>query len=96
MNCKGNTIKLATVAVVLGLMAGCAHNKVPEGATADDVAKAQAAAEAAMAAARKAQNSAAAAERTANAAMNAAQDAKRAADACSERCGRMTEKVMAK
>lgn len=96
MNRKGNSIKLATVVMALGLMAGCATSKAPEGVSPDDVAKAQAAAEAAMAAARKAENSAAAAERTANAAMNAAQDAKRAADACSERCGRMTEKVMAK
>ncbi|HHL45385.1 MAG TPA: gamma-glutamyltranspeptidase [Gammaproteobacteria bacterium] len=95
MNVKGSILKLSAVALALGLMAGCAH-KGPPPVTADDVARAQSAADAAMAAATKAQNSAAAAERTANAAMNTAEDAKRAADACSERCGRMTEKVMAK
>ncbi len=95
MNAKGSLIKLSAVALALGLMAGCAH-KGPAPAAQEDVEKAQAAADAAMAAATKAENSAAAAERTANAAMNAAEDAKRAADACSERCGRMTEKVMAK
>ncbi len=94
MNVKGSILKLSAVALALGLMAGCAH-KGPA-VTPEDVAKAQSAADAAMAAATKAQNSAAAAERTANAAMNTAEDAKRAADACSERCGRMTEKVMAK
>ncbi len=95
MNVKGSFVKLSAVALALGLLAGCAH-KGPAPATQEDVAKAQEAAEAAMAAATEAGNSAAAAERTANAAMNAAEDAKRAADACSERCGRMTEKVMAK
>ncbi len=94
MKGKGSIVKLSAAAVLVGLMAGCAH-KGPA-VTMDDVAKAQAAADAAMAAATKAQNSAAAAERTANAALNTAQDAKRAADACSERCGRITEKVMAK
>ena len=96
MNVKGSILKLSAAALALGLMAGCAHKQEPPAVTADDVARAQSAAEAAMDAATKAQNSAAAAERTANAAMNTAEDAKRAADACSERCGRMTEKVMAK
>ena len=95
MNGKGNIVKLSVIILALGLLAGCAHKKVTP-VTHEDVANVQAAAEAAMAAANKAQNSAAAADRTANAAMNAAEDAKRAADACSERCGRMTEKVMAK
>ncbi len=95
MKVKGSLIKLSAAALAIGLMAGCAH-KGPPPVTADDLAKVQAAADAAMSAATKAQNSAAAAERTANAAMNKAEDAKRAADACSERCGRMTEKVMAK
>ncbi len=95
MNVKGSFIKLSAAALVLGLMAGCAH-KGPASATLEDVTRAQEAADAAMAAATKAEGSAAAAERTASAAMNAAEDAKRTADACSERCGRMTEKVMAK
>jgi hypothetical protein len=61
-----------------------------------DVANAQAAADAAMKAAKEAQLDAATAQGTADAAMKAANAATDAADACNEKCGRMSEKAMAK
>ena len=86
------TIKTAAMILSLGLFAGCATNNSLEA----DVANAQAAADAAMKAAKEAQLDAATAQGTADAAMKAANAAKDSAEACNERCGRMSEKAMAK
>jgi hypothetical protein len=84
-------MKTAAMILTVGLFAGCASNGLQE-----DVANAQAAADAAMKAAKEAQLDAATAQGTADAALKAANSAKDAAEACTERCGRMSEKAMAK
>ncbi|MEJ2612102.1 MAG: Lpp/OprI family alanine-zipper lipoprotein [Candidatus Thiodiazotropha sp.] len=86
------TIKTTVMILSLGLFAGCASN----GGLEADVANAQAAADAAMKAAKEAQLDAATAQGTADAAMKSANSAKDAAEVCNERCGRMSEKAMAK
>jgi Tfp pilus assembly protein PilX len=78
----------------LGLLAGCATTDMSK--LEADVANAQAAADAAMKAAKEAQLDAATAQGTADAAMKAANSAADAAEACNEKCGRMSEKAMAK
>jgi hypothetical protein len=89
---KTTMMKTAAMILTVGLFAGCATNKGLE----EDVANAQAAADAAMKAAKEAQLDAATAQGTADAALKAANEAKDAAEACTERCERMSEKAMAK
>ncbi|MET0027329.1 MAG: Lpp/OprI family alanine-zipper lipoprotein [Candidatus Thiodiazotropha sp.] len=86
------TTKIAAMILSVGMLAGCATNSSLEA----DVANAQAAADAAMKAAKEAQLDAATAQGTADAALKAANSAKDSAEACNERCGRMSEKAMAK
>lgn len=95
MNKKPMLLKLAALAMVLGLATGCATTEQLKQMQAD-IAKAQETADAALAAANDAKSAAASAERQADAAMNKANAAKQAADACKERCSRVIEKSMAK
>jgi GGDEF domain-containing protein len=87
-----NTTKIAAMILSVGLFAGCATSSNLE----EDIANAQAAADAAMKEAKEAQLDAATAQGTADAALKAANTAKDTAEACNERCGRMSEKAMAK
>ncbi len=91
---KATMMKTAAMVLGLGLLAGCATTDMSK--LEADVANAQAAADAAMKAAKEAQLDAATAQGTADAAMKAANAAADAAEACTEKCGRMSEKAMAK
>jgi len=91
---KTTMMKTAAMILGLGLLAGCASTDSSKMEA--DIANAQSAADAAMAAAKGAQLDAATAQGTADAAMKAANAASDAADACNEKCGRMSEKAMAK
>jgi len=95
MKKKPMLLKLAALALVMGLASGCATTEQLKQMQAD-IAKAQETADAALSAANNAQSAASAAERQADAAMAKANAAKEAADACKERCSRMIEKSMAK
>ena len=91
---KTTMMKTAAIVLGLGLLAGCATTDTSKMEA--DIANAQAAADAAMKAAKEAQLDAATAQGTADAAMKAANTASDAAEACKEKCGRMSEKAMAK
>ena len=95
MNRKPMLLKLAALALVLGLATGCATTEQLKQMQAD-IAKSQETADAALAAAYDASAAAGKAQSTADAALAKANAAEHAAHQCKERCNRMMEKSMAK
>jgi formate-dependent nitrite reductase cytochrome c552 subunit len=92
---KNILIKFSALALVLGLMSGCATTEQLKQMQAD-IERAQQSADSAQQSADAALSAAQDADRKAGAAMDAANAAQASADECSERCERMMHKAMSK